>query len=373
MYIKMVENLHRELVELGPDLSGLHIMDDKTEILGFKIEKLKTPAMHIIKQNALSLGAELATPKDAITSAKTHYDCLLLGTPKQLKLLIKALNRQPFGLKRVADTLKEFLKSYKSEGIRLMSIVNITSDSFYVSHCDSKSAIEAIHKDIELGADIIDIGAASSRPNAKIIDAETECARLKDIFKAIKALKNEAVTFSIDTYNAATAKEALKHGFEMVNDVSGLVRDDMLPLVKDCDYILMHTRGTPETMTSLTNYENLFLELDLFFATKLELLERHRCKNIILDVGIGFAKDTEENLELLKNLRHFKHFGKELLIGASFKRFLGEITESKLEDRGLASALTHFYALQNGANILRVHDLKAHIEMLKLYKAFKEL
>ena len=327
MKIERVTNINEAMKSVEPDNIGYKIMKEKTQILAFKIEQLKLQAMQILKQDALSNGAELVTPKDAILCQKTHYDCLLFGTQKALKLLISKMQMQPFGLKTIAQELKIFLQPQEDYGRKIMGIINVDSNSFY-KEFSSKEAIRQICHYIELGIDYIDIGAASSRPGAKYIESKVELERLKPILKEIKKLDTKA-QFSIDTYNEETAKIAVEHGFSIINDISGKP-ENMIKVLQEnphVSYILTHIQGTPKTMQKHCKYKNLILDIDAFFTKKIAFLKEHNCNNIILDVGICFAKDMQQNITLLNQLQHFKHFNLPLLIGASHKSFLTRILE----------------------------------------------
>ncbi|MWV61479.1 dihydropteroate synthase [Helicobacter saguini] len=375
MRLERVKNLNTEMLNIKPDSIGYKIMKDKTQILGFKIDGLKLQAMQILKQDAISVGAELVTPRDAILCEKKSYDCLLFGSLKSLKLLSLKMQRQPFGLKSLSRELRAFIQTKindkKSHKKSVMSIINVESNSFY-KEFSVKDAIEKIHSDIELGADIIDIGAASSRPNADIIESKIEIKRLNLIFKEVSKIKTNT-QFSIDTYNAETADIALNSGFNIINDISGNVESmsQILKKYPKSSYILMHIRGNPKTMQNDTHYENLLLEIDKYFEEKLRFLHAQKINNVILDVGIGFGKSAEQNVELIAKLRHFKHFRKPLLMGLSHKSFLGKILGSEKDSRLIASVIADFIALMNGADIIRTHDLKEHLEMLKIYEAFE--
>lgn len=370
MRLERIKNLNEEMREIQPDNIGYRIMKDKTQILGFKIENLKLQAMQILKQDALSLNAELVTPRDAILCEKKGYDCLLFGSPKALKLLITKMQMQPFGLKALSKELKKILQPPKEFKKSIMSVINVDSDSFY-KHFDVKNAITEIHKHIELGADIIDIGAVSTKPGSMLIQPEVELERLNKIFKEVVKL-NTKTQFSIDTYNQEVAKVALQHGFNIINDISGNV-ENMLEVLQQCPkttYILTHIQGNPTNMQENCKYQNLILDIDTYFEEKLKILSSIRHSKVILDVGIGFAKTPLQNVEILTKLSHFKRFNKPLLIGASHKSFLRKILQDSDVEQLEATLITHFIALQNGANILRVHDLISHKKILQLFEVF---
>ena len=278
-----------------------------------------------------------------------------------------------FFSKAESSSKKPTPKSHKA----IMAIINLTPDSFYApSRHTATRAIESIQELLAQGARLIDIGAASSRPGSPIISAQEEIARLKEVCAYIKAENlNSKARFSIDTYNAKTAAYALESGFTIVNDVRALSDSDMPAVVRDfgADFILMHTKGTPETMASLAHYTHLINEVDEFFSRKLELLESNNVGEVILDIGFGFAKNSAQNLALIQHLAHFKHFGKRLLVGASQKSTIGEIIDAPNPHDRLSGALSlHLLALQNGADIIRAHHYKEHSDMLKILHAYAQ-
>jgi len=347
-------------------------MADKMEVLTFYIKELKTPAVNILKQDALSIGAELAVPSGVITCEREYYDCLLMGTRKQLKLLSHKVLAQPFGLKLIGSALQEFLKVPPSYPTKIMGVINANEDSFFVgSRFLATDAVAKIEQMIEEGAEIIDIGAVSSRPNAKVVDASTELERIRPICDAINAQKlYTQATFSIDSYTPEVVAYALESGFSLVNDITGGANDAVIALsvehgVKLC---IMHMQGTPQTMQKNPHYDDVMVELTAFFEERIAKCEALglRREDIILDVGIGFGKSLEHNLTLIRNMAHFRKFGCEILIGASRKSMIDAIIPTPVEAR-LAGTLTlHLKAIEHGASIVRCHDVKEHHQMLAI-------
>ena len=365
--------LKTTLESIGVQECGQKIMQKKGEIFLFLLKDLKITHLQILKQELLSVGGDLATPKEAILGKDRFYNALIIATKSQLLRVIEKCKIQPFGLKNLANTLASHLKPYHFTP-RLMQIINLTPDSFYKdSRHTPKQAIQKIESLIETGANLFDIGAASSRPGSELVDYKIEIERLKELCLHIKKHNlYKKAQFSIDTYNPQTADFALDSGFSIINDVSGISNPQMFDVIKnfEADVILMHSKGTPKTMTQMTDYEDFFYEMDCFFEEKIEILRTHNARNIILDIGFGFAKTDNQNLSLIQNLAHFKHFGLELLVGASNKSTIGTITNQSDSNTRLSGTLTlHLIALQNGASILRVHNYKEHLDMLKIYQA----
>ncbi len=355
---------------------GISIMAKKMELLYFYIKDLKTPAVNILKQDALSIGAELATPSGVITCENDIYDCLLVGTRKHIEILSKKELAQPFGLKTLAKELQQFLK-VKEYPLKIMGIINANDDSFFEgSRFKDGDAIKEIESMIEQGADIIDIGAVSSRPNADEVLEEVELERIKPICDAIKSKKlYERVSFSIDSYTPSVIEYALKSGFNFVNDITGASDDEVVELAikYGAKLCIMHMQGTPQTMQNNPYYDDVIVEVSNFFQERIERCEAlGMCKeDIILDVGIGFGKSLEHNITLIKNMVHFKKFGCEVLVGASRKSMIDKIIPTPIHER-LAGTLTiHLKAVENGASIVRCHDVKEHRQTFKIFEALR--
>ncbi|MFC3847956.1 dihydropteroate synthase [Helicobacter baculiformis] len=366
----------QELERITPHPIGQAIMAKKAQLLAFKIEALPLSAALTLKQEALRVGAELATPKDCILAKKTHYTCLLVGTLDQLERLRAKCTTQAFGLKRLAHMLEPHLQAKYPKNPALMGVINLTPDSFYPhSRYSPQKALDRIYACLEQQIPYIDIGAASSRPFSARIDPQEEIARLKEVCFEIKAQNlNQHAIFSIDTYNAKSADFALGHGFTLLNDVNGFRDDAMCAVAKayQVPVILMHAQGVPMDMDHFAPYTCLFAEMDAFFETQLERLHAHGITEIILDVGIGFNKTTAHNLALIQHLAHFLHFGYPLLVGASRKKCVGEVCNREVEERLAGTLALHLIALQNGASLLRVHDIAPHIDMLKITHALQK-
>lgn len=373
--------LNSEIKKIGSDEAGLKIMLKKGEIFTFHISSLPIVAVNILKQEALSVGGDFATSRECILGKESHYDGILIATKSQLERIAKKCQIQPFGLKVIASKILEHLKNDSSSSLNtqitsnIMAIINITPDSFFApSRHNTQESIDKIHNLINNGIKFIDIGAASSRPGSDLIDAKEEVERVSEIALYIKNQNlSQKATFSIDTYNPLTADFALSCGFKIINDVSGLADPDMLKVASryNAKVILMHTQGTPKDMQELTDYEDMFAQMDDFFIAKIDCLKSCGIDDIILDVGIGFAKNQFQNLALINHLAHFKHFGYPLLVGASRKSVVGNIINKPPIERLSGTLALHLLAFQNGADILRVHDVEEHIDLLKVYQAIR--
>ncbi len=362
------------LEKLGVESGGIAIMSKKMELLCFYIKDLRTPAANILKQDALSIGAELAVPGGVITCEKEHFDCILIGTRKHIEILSRKELAQPFGLKTLAKELKSFLTPVTFP-VRIMGVINANEDSFYSgSRFQASDAIARIETMIEEGAQIIDIGAVSSRPGAEAVSADTELARIKPVCDAIKASKlYEKALFSIDSYTPEAVSYALQSGFGLINDITGASDERLVALAVEHDvrYCMMHMQGTPQTMQQNPVYEDVTAEVSTFFEERIAKAEAQGLKreNIILDVGIGFGKTLEHNLTLIKNMRHFTHFGCEVLIGTSRKSMIDKIIPTPVEARLPGTLALHLKAVENGASIVRCHDVAEHRQALKVWHA----
>lgn len=253
----------------------------------------------------------------------------------------------------------------------VMGILNVTPDSFYAgSRKQTEAAVEEqIQTLLEEGGTIIDIGGYSSRPDADDVSVEEEMERLAFALRILSTHYPEALV-SVDTFRAEVARRCVEeYGVAMVNDISGGELDPkMFTTVADLHvpYIMMHMRGTPKTMQQHTDYNDLVGEIMQYFATKVQQLHLLGVNDVILDPGFGFSKTLEQNYELMRRLREFSLFDLPLLVGISRKsmiyKFLGGTPAESLNGTTVLNTI----ALLNGANILRVHDVRAAVEAVKL-------
>jgi dihydropteroate synthase len=259
----------------------------------------------------------------------------------------------------------------------VMGILNITPDSFYDGgrFTDTESIRQRIIEMVEDGADILDVGAYSSRPGAAHIPEAEEIERLSPVLSLIRKLYPD-IPVSVDTFRAEIARRAVEN-FEadMINDISGGQLDgQMFETVASLKvpYVLMHMKGTPQTMTSENNYENMLVEVMEYFAGKIKELHLLGVNDILLDPGFGFAKNIEQNFQLLGRLRVFKIFKKPFLVGISRKSMIYKTLKVDPEEALTGTAALNLMALQKGANILRVHDVKEAKQMIRLCEQLKE-
>ena len=258
----------------------------------------------------------------------------------------------------------------------IMSIVNITPDSFYDGgKYDSKSdVLKDVEDKINSGANIIDIGASSTRPNSDEITEKEEWQRLKDVLISVRANFPD-ILLSVDTYRASIAKKSAEHGIDIINDISGGNLDSlMFETVADLNipYILMHIQGTPKTMQNNPKYLNVVEEVKKDFESKITQLINLGFNKIILDPGFGFGKSLENNYQLLKSLNIFSSFNYPVLAGVSRKSMINRVIGTNPVTALNGTTVLNTIALQNGASILRVHDAfeaKQAIELVEFYKS----
>jgi dihydropteroate synthase len=260
----------------------------------------------------------------------------------------------------------------------IMGILNVTPDSFSDGgkFYDTGRAVEQVLLMQEDGADIIDIGGESSRPGAKPVPFDVELSRVIPVLKAI--IRKIKVIVSIDTIKASVAEAALSEGAEMVNDVSALRGDPkMAPLLakQEVPVVLMHMRGTtPQNMQADSQYHNLISEIIEFLQERISFAQMSGIghSRIIIDPGIGFGKSIEkDNFTILKHLGKFKSLGKPILVGPSRKAFLGHLLDLPVNDREEATAAAVAVSVVNGANIVRVHDIKKIKRVVQIADAIK--
>ena len=361
---------------LGCDSGGISILSKKSKLHTLYIKNMHVGAANILKQDALSIGADLAVPSGVIIAKDKYVDTVLIGTTKHFETLSRKELAQPFGLKELAKSLKDYVKE-QNYPTKIMGVLNANEDSFFKnSRFDNSQANLRIEKMIEDGADIIDIGAVSSRPGSIAVEEDVELARIKDIVDTIYKNKYyERVDFSIDSYAPKVIDYVLNHGFKMVNDITGLENDEVCKIAAsyDAQVVIMHMQNNQTTMQNNPTYENVILEIDEYLKNQIEKAQKFGIKDIVLDVGIGFGKTLEHNLLLLKNLEHFSHFGYELLIGASRKSIINMITPTEIIDRLPGTLAIHLESIKNGASIIRCHDVKEHFQAIKVFEAINSI
>ncbi|MGL5787844.1 MAG: dihydropteroate synthase [Bacteroidales bacterium] len=260
---------------------------------------------------------------------------------------------------------------------KVMGILNATPDSFFEkSRCTTEMEIEnRIAEIIRQGADMIDVGAYSSRPDATDISPEEEWRRLEGALKILRRISPDAIV-SVDTFRSQVARRAVEeYGVQIVNDISGGELDpDMYQTIADlnCAYIMMHMKGTPQTMQKNCSYADLFQDICHYFVEKLDRLRELGVANVVLDPGFGFSKTIDQNYELMSFMEHFSILGKPLLVGISRKSMIYKYLGIEPKDSLNGTTVLNTIALQKGADILRVHDVREAVEVVRITQKLNE-
>lgn len=253
---------------------------------------------------------------------------------------------------------------------KVMGILNVTPDSFYDGGTlkNDQDILIKVENMLNEGALFIDVGAYSSRPNSDHISEDEELTRIIPVLDLI--LKNFPKTLiSIDTFRSKIAKHCIEAGASLINDISaGNMDSNMLKTIAELQvpYIMMHMKGTPQTMQKQSNYDNLLKEILFYFSERIAVAKKLGIIDIIADPGFGFSKTVEQNYQLLNKLEHFKMLELPLLVGISRKSMIYKILENSPDEALNGSTILNTIALQKGASILRVHDVKEAIECIKL-------
>lgn len=368
-------NLRAALQELKVDAAGVSILESKGQMHLIRIVDLHVGAANILKQDALSVGADLAVPRGTVTAMEPRVNAILIATQRQLQQLAKKEKAQPFGLKALALELERYCHKKTGEEIQIMGIINANDDSFYPqSRYKEAHAIEKIERMIHEGAHIIDIGGVSSRPNAQGVSAQEELERVRPIIDSLYEQRMyEKVRLSLDSFEPSVIAYALGKGFGIVNDITGLANDEVARLCAsyNATAVVMHMKGNPQTMQDNPTYGSVLREVGQFFQERLEKADKFGIKNIILDCGIGFGKRLEDNLALIAHQKHFSCFGKPLLVGASRKSMIDQIIPTHSDERLSGTLSIHLKAIEEGASIVRVHDVKEHVQAIGVWKALR--
>lgn len=387
--LKSIDEIADELRALKVHPGGIDIMAPKALLRLIKVEGLDSAALNILKQDMLSIGGDCAVSWDAFIKRTKNAKGVIIGTAAQMDRLCEKLDRQPLGLSELGRKLRllednltkrKFILSagrYKLNlGARthIMGILNVTPDSFSDGGLYTDRE-EAVRRAIEMesqGADIIDVGGESTRPGARAVSAGEEYERVIPVIKAL--VKRVKIPISVDTSKFTIAQKALDCGAVIINDISGLKREPKITrLVKkhNAAVVLMHMEGTPRTMQRNPRYKSLISEITEGLRYSIDIAKDAGISdnNIVIDPGIGFGKTVEHNLEILKRLREFRSLGYPILVGPSRKSFIGKILGLETQERLFGTAAAVAAAIQNGADILRVHDVEHMRQVARLTDA----
>ena len=382
-------NLRYELKNIGVHQASIETFMNKSAILPLKVLKVRTPAANIIKQEMLACGGDCAIHAGCVVCAQDHSDILLLGTKKHYRLLLQKMAMMPyFGLPKIREELQLFLEKaplktiladnrvLEYDHVVVMGILNITPDSFYADSrvCSIDEVIKRAGQMLSDGAEILDIGGESTRPGSDSINPREEIARIVPVVEALRKEYPQSI-LSIDTYHAETAKATLASGADIINDISAMEYDEkMIEVVvkNNAPVILMHTRGTPKNMQQNTEYGNVVEEVSKYLKERAEMLRGHNFpkEKIILDPGIGFAKNVDQNLKLMQGLSEMTGSEYPVLLAASRKSTIGKVLGDIPPEARLAGTIaTSCQAVYAGANMVRVHDVKENIQAIRMLEA----
>lgn len=389
LHISSDDQWLRELELIGADPAIWDRLSGKCRISIFSTCQLPSTAANILKQCMLSGGADAIVSRETVSCRTRETRALIVGTSKQIMRGCESLTGQPFGLPELAIELKRVLIS--SPGLPdtipvrgkildfsrrplIMGILNVTSDSFSDggNYLDAEAAVEHARLMVSQGADIIDIGAESTRPGSLSVPPVIQLERLLPILNKLSA--DCKAVISVDTASAKVAAAALLAGAEMVNDVTAMSDPEMPGVVAKAGIpiVMMHMQGTPNIMQENPGYNNVVEEVYEFFEERIGLASESGISRelIIVDPGIGFGKRLEDNIELISRLAEFKWLGCRVLLGHSRKSFLGTLTgiEDPLEREAGTHAVTALSS--NCADIVRVHDVEGTMQVLQVSREF---
>lgn len=381
--IASLQEAKKELELIGADPGGINWMAPKGVYRVVKLEQVPVVAANIIKQEMLGKGADAAVARGVVTHQVETTDMLLMGTVRQYQKLITKLRMQPFGLKKLADHLHQVLNVYDTPitgqlkcpdytlelGRRtlVMGILNVTPDSFSDGgkFFDLDLALEHARQMVEAGADIIDLGGESTRPNYQPVPEAEEIQRVVPVIERLA--KEISVPISIDTYKSGVARAAIQAGAQIVNDIWGFRADpDMAAVAAELQVpvVLMHNQ-------SGTEYTHLMGDIIAFLRTSIAMGEAAgiAADHMVVDPGIGFGKTTDQNLEVMHRLEELKCLGKPILLGTSRKSIVGNTLNLPVQERMEGTGATVTLGIAKGADIVRIHDVKEMVRVVKMTDA----
>ena len=374
--------IEQEIINVGFSPDYLKIGLNKHKFINIKIFDLRPIEANILKQTALSCDCDCAVHRRTIDCKIDKTNCILSGTITQIIEVSKKLKKQPknLSLQKISQGLIRQIFLYKKQSkSKIMGILNLTENSFsdggeFIELENAKKHIEQM---IEQGAQIIDIGAESTRPNADEIGSQTQIKRILPILKYIKE-NHKNTLVSIDTRSSEVAQICINEGVDIINDVSGLRFDAKMAKTiakNNVKIVIMHSRSTPKDMDNMCNYENLIDEI--YFELKNQcdfaISEGVKPENIIIDVGFGFAKNYEQNIELMTRIEEFKSLGYEILAGVSRKRFIQQLANvTNPKDADEMSAMASAYFSSKGIDYIRVHNVKKTYDAIKFGEIFNQ-
>lgn len=365
----------------GCDVTGMNLMASKAVYRTVKLIGVTAAAANIIKQELLAVGGDAAVHRGIMDATAAESDMLLMGTVKQYQRLIKKLRMYSFMLPEIAESISGVLVNMEGRPVRelrcrskkitlgertiVMGILNLTPDSFSDGgkFDNLDAAVEQAKRLVDEGADIVDVGAESTRPQAARVSAQEEISRIRPVLERL--VGEIPVPISVDTYKSETARAALEMGAEIINDVWGCKKDAKMAQVMaqypDVPVVLMHNQTG-------TEYQELMGDIIAGLAESVAIAEQAGvdASNIIIDPGIGFGKDTHQNLEVMRRLQEFQSLGKPVLLGTSRKSMIGKTLDLPVNERVEGTAATVTLGITMGVDIVRVHDVKEMARVVKM-------
>lgn len=367
----VTKNIESEIIKIGFQESYAQFVTDKFSGKNIKIFNLTSTQANIIKQTALSVGSDCGTHRDVITGKIQNSDVILTGSVYQLKIIAQKLQKQPFKLKELGLELEEFLNYSKQNKTKIMGILNITENSFSDGglYSDFNSAVKHFEELINDGADIIDIGAESTKPYSTGVSAKAQLDKILPILDYIKE-NDITVPISIDTRSSEVARECLNYGVEYINDVSGFDYDlNMASVVADAKVkiIIQHSLAIPETMQNNPEYDWLIDDIYKSLDKKISYAETNGIlrENILIDPGIGFGKTQKDNFEIIKRIEEFYGLNSPVVLGISRKSLL-DMKDASNEEKDIYTLAINALAVMDKVDIIRVHNVKLHRKLIEL-------
>jgi dihydropteroate synthase len=381
-----LDNMHaakEEIRKVGADAGSIPWLSPKALFITMKLYNVSTFAANIIKQEMLGKGGDVAVNRGVANFSIETSDILIMGTYSQYKRLVYKLGVQTGSLKEISNEIQRTLDSidigkpeyfecgkYKlpiGEKTYVMGILNVTPDSFSDGgkYVNLESALKKAVDMIEQGADIIDIGGESTRPGYEPVDALEEIGRVVPVIE--KLSKELNVPISVDTSKALVAEKALAAGASIVNDVWGLQKDESMAEVISrfgAGVVMMHNKDCKE-------YQDLMSDIVAFLRSGIEIAEKAgiRRENMIIDPGVGFGKTLEHNLEVMRRLKELGTLNLPVLIGTSRKSLIGNVLDLPVYERVEGTAATVTLGIANGADIIRVHDVREMTRVARMTDA----
>lgn len=386
-------DVEKEIKNIGFDKSYAHKAKEKFEYKNIKIYSLSPAMANILKQTAISVGCDCATHREVITGKIENSACILGGSISQIKKIAEKLKYQPFGLKYLGEELEKKCNSNtnnnkwfnvvqnntiesqhstnnKPTNTKLVGILNLTPNSFSDGgiYNNIDKAKEHILQLISDGADIIDIGAESTKPYSEPVSAKEQLEKILPVIDFAK----DKIPVSIDTRSAIVAEESINAGANIINDVSGFDYDPkMVDVIAkyNVPIVIQHSKGTPETMQNSPKYIDLMEEIFLNLRKKIKLAHSKDIENIIIDPGIGFGKSRENNFEIIKRIEELKSLNCPIMLGISRKSLLN-MPEADNFTKDIYTTALNTIAIEKKVDYIRIHNVKMHKTLISLLEKY---